>query len=125
MALLFDDPSYVISGSVNGVIRILDTSSGACHRTMTGHTGAISCLGRRENNLVSGGDSDQSVRVWDITTGDCLKVLEMHGVGKPRIFAFDPTGHHLAVAIYGGERIADIWDLTQESVIIHVMQPSC
>lgn len=120
VVLLFEDPSHVISGSVDGAIRILDTSSGACRRTMTGHTGQISCLARHENKLASGGTSDQSIRVWDMATGDCLNVLELHGEGKPTRFAFDPTGHHLAAAISGGERIADIWNLTQSSVSIHV-----
>ena len=125
ITLLFNDPFYVVAASRDGAVRILDTSSGACRHTMSGHTGRISGLASNGNTLASGGGSDQTIRLWDIATGDCLKVFQMHGEGTPTRLAFDPTGHYLAASIFGGERIADIWDITQGSVRMRVAQHRC
>ena len=52
-------------------------SEWVCNRTLTGHTEVVTCVAVSGNLAVSGGE-DKTVRVWDLTTGVCLKVLEGH-----------------------------------------------
>jgi WD40 repeat protein len=89
------DGKRVVSGSDDKTVRVWDVETGECLKVMKGHTGgkvmkdysesgvrsvAVSRDGRR---VVSGG-SDKTVRVWDVETGECLKVMEGHtdGVGS-------------------------------------------
>jgi WD40 repeat protein len=51
----------------------------ACQAVLEGHTGSVSSLvlswdGRR----VVSGSSDSTLRIWDVQTGECLKVLKGH-----------------------------------------------
>ncbi|KAI8339290.1 WD40-repeat-containing domain protein [Blakeslea trispora] len=51
---------------------ILDT--GECLLTCTGHTGLVRSLYFDKTKIVSG-SYDQSIRVWDIHTGECIKTF--------------------------------------------------
>jgi len=77
-------------------IRLWDAETGACLRTLEGHTDGVDAVafspdGRR---LVSGG-GDKTVRLWDAETGACLRTLEGHSEGV-RSVAFSPDGRRLA-----------------------------
>ena len=43
-----------------------------------GHTGPVSCLAVSGNSLVVSGSYDNSLRVWDLRAGDCLRELKGH-----------------------------------------------
>lgn len=48
--------------------------TGNCKHTLMGHQSLTSGMELRENILVSG-NADSTVKVWDITTGQCLQTL--------------------------------------------------
>ncbi|PWN91225.1 putative platelet-activating factor acetylhydrolase ib alpha subunit [Acaromyces ingoldii] len=71
---------FVATGSRDKVIKIWDTSSGQCLKTMTGHDNWIRGLAWAPNGhaLLSCSD-DKTVRVWDLKAGArCSKTLEAH-----------------------------------------------
>jgi WD40 repeat protein len=46
-------------------------------RTLSGHSSVITCMQVLDSILVTG-SADKTLRVWDLTTGTCLRVLEGH-----------------------------------------------
>ncbi|GAM26350.1 hypothetical protein SAMD00019534_095250 [Acytostelium subglobosum LB1] len=53
-------------------------------KTFNGHTEGVLCLaltaqGHRENNVLVTGSADSTLRVWDVTSTNCLGILEDHG----------------------------------------------
>ena len=46
-------------------------------RTLIGHTKGIACL-HYHDILVVSGSSDKPIRLWNIESGECLRVLEGH-----------------------------------------------
>jgi WD40 repeat protein len=50
-----------------------------CHAVLKGHKGAINDLKVISNyNSIATGSDDCTVRIWDIKTGDTLRILEGH-----------------------------------------------
>jgi WD40 repeat protein len=67
----------VVSGGVDGTLRVWRVSTGACLRVLKGHTSGIMSLlvcGAEGNRVVTA-SWDTTVRVWDLDTGECLHVL--------------------------------------------------
>ncbi|VDK48862.1 unnamed protein product, partial [Dibothriocephalus latus] len=50
---------------------------GGLTSVLEGHTGSVLCL-QYEGNLLISGSSDSSVRLWDLSTGECLHTLRHH-----------------------------------------------
>ncbi|GAA5881529.1 hypothetical protein JCM3774_002013 [Rhodotorula dairenensis] len=71
---------YAATGSRDKSIRIWDTSSGQCLKTLIGHDNWVRALIFHPSGkfLLSASD-DKTIRTWDLATGRCLKVLEAHG----------------------------------------------
>jgi platelet-activating factor acetylhydrolase IB subunit alpha len=63
---LFD---VVVSGSEDAAIRLWDTSSGVCERTLTGHTGAVNDLAFEaltgSGLLLASCSNDSTLKLWD------------------------------------------------------------
>ena len=49
-------------------------SSIACKATMVGHTDSVRCLDVNGDRVISG-SYDNSLKVWDINSGQCTKTL--------------------------------------------------
>ena len=62
-------------------IEIYDSKTGDLLRTLSGHTGHVQqrCMffGPPEEKLLVTGSVDNTVRVWNVETGECLRVFEM------------------------------------------------
>ncbi|KAG0660858.1 protein with putative role during mitosis [Rhodotorula mucilaginosa] len=71
---------YAATGSRDKSIRIWDTASGQCLKTLVGHDNWVRALVFHPSGkfLLSASD-DKTIRTWDLATGRCLKVLEAHG----------------------------------------------
>ncbi|KJZ79801.1 Mitochondrial division protein 1 [Hirsutella minnesotensis 3608] len=55
-------------GTADGQVRLWDLRSGQVHRSLVGHTGAVTCLQFDDVHLVTG-SLDRSIRIWDLRTG--------------------------------------------------------
>lgn len=57
--------------------RMLTTSSESKH-TLRGHTSTVRCLKMSDENTAISGSRDTTLRIWDIKTGLCKKILVGH-----------------------------------------------
>lgn len=69
--IIFESISYWLS------FQVWRTSTSEFVRTLHGHRRGIACLQYRGNHVVSG-SSDNTIRIWDIECGACLRMLEGH-----------------------------------------------
>ncbi|RKO86665.1 WD40-repeat-containing domain protein, partial [Blyttiomyces helicus] len=80
-----------------------------CH-TFTGHKGNVKCVefvGEEGSMLVSG-SGDNTCRVWDTDTAECLGVLEGH---TSRIWDVASSKDGLTVASASGDGTVKLWDM--------------
>lgn len=72
------DSQTLVSGDLNGVIRIWHPQSGACLGSICAHESGVRALAMTSDGrlLVSAGG--QTLRLWDLNNGDCLRVFQGH-----------------------------------------------
>jgi F-box and WD-40 domain protein 1/11 len=82
-----------------------DTTTCEFVRTLLGHKRGIACLQYRDKIVVSG-SSDNTIRIWDIECGACLRILEGHDE-LVRCIRFDSK--RIVSGAYDGK--IKVWDL--------------
>jgi len=66
--------SQVLTGCLDGVVRVWDPMAGTQVRELIGYEVAVTDLNGRPHAVTGGGNG--TVRVWDLTTGDQVRELE-------------------------------------------------
>ena len=104
-ALLIWNGSTVISGHFDKIIRVWDRDTATCRRILLGHNyrNGIKCLSRSQNFLFS---AAENVRMWNVDTGECVRVFEMHSTGTSSILVTD-----WLVMAACHDKMARLWDL--------------
>ncbi len=78
--------------------------------TLTGHTAAVWSVAFSPNGKwLASASRDQTVKVWDVTSGQVKLTLEGH-TDPVLSMAFSPDGKRLASA--SGDRTVKVWDAT-------------
>jgi hypothetical protein len=73
------DNEMIVSGSYDKTIKIWNSKTGACIRTLEGHTDGVSCLATiYEGKQIVSGSYDKTIKIWNLDTGDCIRTLEGH-----------------------------------------------
>jgi WD40 repeat protein len=89
-----------------GPIRIWRVESWLPHHTLTPAFDAAALAFSHDGKLLASGGEDKTVRIWDVRTGEALKVLPSLPA-KVRSLAFRPDGRELAAAVSGA---AVLWN---------------
>lgn len=104
------DGSRIVSGGVDGTVRVWDLTTGRLERTLEGHPSTVFAVTVTPDGsrIVSGG-YDHTVRVWDLTTGRLERTLEGH-TGWVTAVAVTPDGARIFSG--GRDRTVRVWELT-------------
>lgn len=80
-----------LSAGFDKVVRLSDLKTGRTLRVLKGHTGAIWDVTWSPDHryAISNSWDDYTVRLWDVTTGDCLRVIPHR---RPKGLAWSPDG---------------------------------
>ena len=81
-------------------------------RTLRGHEKVIARIAWSPDGrlLLASPSGDQTIRLWNADTGECLRTLTGHRGPVVWSVAFDPTGRTLASA--SGDATVKLWDPT-------------
>uniref|UniRef100_A0A670ZG39 WD repeat domain 86 n=1 Tax=Pseudonaja textilis TaxID=8673 RepID=A0A670ZG39_PSETE len=88
---------FLVTGSTDCTVKVWWVSTGRCHQTLLGHTGAVLCLILdAPNRELFSGSTDYTIRTWNIVTGEQLRVFKEHQGSiiclEVRKVAFFPKG---------------------------------
>jgi WD40 repeat protein len=103
------DGRHAVSGCSDSILRVWDIETGACLRTLEGHSDGVNSVsvspdGRRAVSV----SYNYTVRLWDLDTGECLRTLEDHRSGVTSM-CVSPDGCR---AISGSlSKPLRVWDL--------------
>jgi WD40 repeat protein len=122
VAISPDDQSIVSGDHLSGGdIRIWHRASRQC-RKLTGHTSPITAVAISPNNqYVVSGSHDNTVRIWDFTSGRLLKTLLGHE-GFVRSVAISKDNQTIVSA--SGDRSIRLWDLRTGAHLQTLKDPS-
>jgi hypothetical protein len=98
------DGTRVLSGSLDGTIKIWDPATGELHRTPVGHCAAVNAaVYSSDGTRVLSGSNDSTVRLWDASTGDPLATFI---AGDELWIALTPAGFFTGSA--GAENLLSV-----------------
>jgi WD40 repeat protein len=67
-----------ISWAEDGLLRLWDTSTGACLKTFEGHEQVVKGATLLESARLVSWSNDRTLRLWSTESGDCISVLKGH-----------------------------------------------
>lgn len=98
---------FLAIGLSDGSLRLSETVDAKPGRTLRGHNAKVTCVCAYHSTVISGSD-DRTIRLWNTSSGRCIRVLEGH-TSPIRQVAVSPSGRHLISGDHDGE--IRIWDL--------------
>lgn len=113
------DGQILASGGNDQTVRLWNVNSRQCVKVLQGHTDWVRCVAfmpqpqSGQNNsssslILASSSNDQTVRLWDISTGRCLSILQEH-TSRIRSIAFSQEGHILACG--GEDNSIGLWEI--------------
>ncbi|QNQ01012.1 YALIA101S02e03356g1_1 [Yarrowia lipolytica] len=111
--------SLVATGGAEGTVKVWDLERGFVTHNLKGHGGVVSALkffgeqGSSVWRLASGAD-DCKIRVWDLVSRKCLKVLDSHN-SVIRGLSWSSDG---GILVSGGrDKIVNVWDANKFKLV--------
>jgi len=115
------DNKFIVSGSGDGTIKIWDVKTGRCLKTLKLHP--IIYINFEEmrfylnkpiaissdNQFIISGSSTETIKIWDVQTGECLKTLE--GNNDVYIFSVTISSDNKFIVSGSGDKTIKIWDV--------------
>lgn len=104
------DCRQIASGSLDSTAKVWDAGSGACLKTLDGHSGIIRSIAFSHDGQVATGSHDKTVKIWNVCSGVCLKTLEGHKYFVSSVAFSSASSQQQLVASGSLEGIVKIWD---------------
>jgi WD40 repeat protein len=107
------DGAHALSSSDDGILRLWNTTEPTPNwRVLPGQGGDITCAAFFDKGpiILATGSTDESVFIWDLSTGEILHGLQVHG-GPLKALAFSLDGKTLATTTEKGK--LSFWDVVK------------
>ena len=108
--------NHLLLATKDGVIRMLNMTTGEELRRYVGHTGAVRSLAVNQNGtrILSGSD-DKTLRLWDSETGQQIHSFRrLTGITAVAFYPPDPDNRYVFSAEFGG---AFLWSIPLDGVV--------
>jgi katanin p80 WD40 repeat-containing subunit B1 len=108
--LCFDpEEQYIVSGTLNGSMKIFDLNEGKIARTLTGHKINVSSLHYHPyGEFLVSGSVDGTMKAWDTRSKTCIQTYTGHEK-EITCVRFSPDGRWVASSAGDGQLM--LWDL--------------
>ncbi|KAH7150699.1 hypothetical protein DER46DRAFT_628659 [Fusarium sp. MPI-SDFR-AT-0072] len=131
------DSTRLASASDDNTAKVWDASSGACLQTLEGHSKYVRSVAFSHDSIrictnsvafshdstwLASSSDDGTVKIWDVSSGTCLKTLEEHE-SCTRAVAFSYNSTRLASA--SDDKKVKIWDVSSGACLktLDVLKP--
>lgn len=112
---------FLASGSADKTIKVWETKTVKCLKTLSGHSHSINALAVLQNGNLASGSTDYSIKIWDISKGKCLKTLK-DGNSEPILaLAVLPNGNLVSGSL---SYLIRIWDTSKGNCIKNLTNPT-
>jgi len=105
------DGRQVLSGSIDGTMKLWDANSGRVIRTFSGHTGSVYSVAFSPDGrqVLSGSYDDKTMKLWDANSGREIRTFSGH-TDYVRSVAFSPDGRQVLSGSDDGT--VRLWDVS-------------
>jgi len=112
------DHSSVVTGGIDGSIVILDTATGKCIKTLTGHKGAVGAVAvSPDGKYLVSGESDHRIKIWDLDGYSLCGEVSGHA-NMISAIVFSPEGGKFVSGSW--DKTFIIWDFADRKRIVKV-----
>jgi katanin p80 WD40 repeat-containing subunit B1 len=123
-SLIFDDQEQnVVSGAMNGSIKVFDLNVGRLARSLRGHqVNTCSLHYHPYGEFIVSGSGDTTMKVWDVRQKNCIQTYSGHQKELTCV-RFSPDGRWVASSAKDGQLL--LWDLVAGKLLHSVrLQPT-
>lgn len=112
----FSPDNTLLASGADKEIKLWSVQTWEVLRTLNAHEGVIrGIVFSPDGKLIASCSDDNTVKVWEASTGDLVTVFTGHTYYDVNCIAFDPTGSKIASA--SSDRTVKIWDALTGRVI--------
>ncbi|KAK5581327.1 hypothetical protein RB653_001358 [Dictyostelium firmibasis] len=108
-----DDGKLIVVGGEDPVIKLIDVATRNTLRKFEGHTGGVQCTRFIEKGSLISGSNDNTIRTWDIQTGEQLQLVGKHK-DKVHCMARHPTNGENVWLTGGYDHCVKLWDIRSD-----------
>jgi WD40 repeat protein len=108
--IISPDSKRVVTGSLDGIVRVWNAETKACLLELKGHRNLVTSVAfSPDGRLIASGSDDDSVRVWNVETGE--RVVAFDFVHRLSLLGFSADGKFIMTSVRNSHGTVMLWDV--------------